>query len=382
MAQPRSLFLAGLTSALLAVVCCLPAAAQEPTPNKSPEDKFNEKYGTYLELLEGYRAYDADKARKLGDFWEKLEPDHGAVYAMIHLTPLALAPLSQMALTDLAIDAYGHKQGWVGSEHMSVAEQWITYTLAMTSRDPNAPQRRFARNWYLAAICLHFSRGDGPRVKKFIDRALELFPADSDILLAAGSYEDLEYNRDRREHPRRHARTQEDVVELQQEVVRAMRYYREAIRLDANNAEARIRLAFLIHNAMPSHYDEAMTLLKEATAQADKPPLSNLAALYGGLVEEHAGHLDEASRRYRNAVAICPRAQTARLALSHVQLDQDLRQSAQNTLRPMTGPLPQQDNVCEPDPWRLYDFGQAWRFDDQIRLMRRQVREPAEGSRP
>jgi tetratricopeptide (TPR) repeat protein len=229
-------------------------------------------------------------------------------------------------------------------------------------------------------IWLWFGRGDGPFAKKAIDHARVLFPEDPEVLLSSATFEDMQYNRHRRERP--HRVPQETRVVVQTGVVRALHDYRESIRLDPKGVEARIRLAYLLHIIDPSHVEEPLTLLQEARALEEKPPLSYLAALFTGLIEEHAGHLDEAARWYRNAIALCPRAQTARLALSHVQLDQDQRQSAQNTLRPLTGGLPTQDNICEPDPWRIYDFGQAWRFDDQIGLMRRQVREPVEESRP
>ena len=119
-----------------------------------------------------------------------------------------------------------------------------------------------------------------------------------------------------------------------------------------------------------------MGLLKEARAIDSKPPLGYLAALFAGSIEEARQHPDAASSWYRKAIDDCPRAQTARFALSHLQLDQqgDM-QGAQDTLGPLVAGPPVTADGCEPDPWRVYDFGQFWRLHEHLEQMRTMVRE-------
>ena len=52
---------------------------------------------------------------------------------------------------------------------------------------------------------------------------------------------------------------------------------------------------------------------------------------------------------------------------------------AQNTLRPLIGGPPATLDACEPDPWRLYDYGQGWRLPGQLARMREMVRETLPG---
>jgi hypothetical protein len=365
-------------------------APYPPIASKTPRDVYDDHYGTYLRLLEGYRRYDEAQIKQLGEFWESMEyNDHVAIGVLVRMAPVEIGPLSQMALTDLALAAFGARRLGVGTNHLTIAEQWIIIDLEKIPHGEAAyeRQRRFARNWYLAMIWYRMARAELGEVSVLLEHARARFPDDPDVLLASGSFEEFAFIQLRREHPDwlpkvntslRH----EGLLDNSMSAIRATGYYRDAIRLDSKAAEARIRLAYLLHSMDSSHHDEEMTLLKEARTLEPKPPLSYLAALFAGLIEERVSHLDAAAGWYRSAVADCPRAQTARLGLSHIQLDQSHQQSAQNSLRPLFGGPPPRDNVCEPDPWREYDFGQTWRLADQIILMRKDVREPAEGSRP
>jgi tetratricopeptide (TPR) repeat protein len=350
-------------------------------------------YERFRWLLDGYRTWDDRRMRELGDLLIDKELRHrDFIDGLIRGTPLQLAPLAQMALSDLAIDALSRDDKNIANGHLQTAQRWIDANLQRPGDEPLMQrQRTFAHDWYHAVIWLRQARSEDPETESLLDKAREKFPDDPEVFLSSGTHEEINLT-----HRRREKRNSAHAVmrpgepsydnalglsRFRQREERAIGYFRTAIRLDPNNAEARIRLAHLLVWIQSLRFDEELTLLREAHILEPKPPLSYLAALFAGDVEEQLKHFDNAATWYRTAVATCPRAQTARLALSHVQLVQGPGMvGAQNALRPLLGGPPAEDRVCEPDPWRMYDMGQAWRLDDLIQTMRRYVREPVEGS--
>jgi tetratricopeptide (TPR) repeat protein len=363
---------------------------------RPPDAWAQQELYIYLRLLEGYRAYDESVARALGDFWEKLELDGpSATDRLFKQVPIELGPISQMALTDLAFGAFLRDKKLVADTHLALAQRWIDFDLMKTLADrvQHERQLRFARDWYHAVIWLRFAHAEVRHAAEILRVAREKFPDDPEVLLSSGTFEAMELTRLRVEsgRPRKSAPSPlgirpplEDVPRgFQERASVAMKYLNRAIQLDPNAAEARIRLAYLFDTDWSHQFEEAAKLLDEAHAIDPKPPLSYLAALFAGDVEERREQPDAAAGWYRKAIADCPRAQTARLALSHLQLRlKEGFQGAQNTLRPLVGGPPPEDGVCEPDPWRTYEFGQSWRLTELVVRMRRYVREPVEGSQP
>jgi tetratricopeptide (TPR) repeat protein len=344
---------------------------------------------SYSQLLDGYRRYDDAVARELGVFWVHLETENEkAIAPLMAGTPREQWPLSIMALTDLALAALECGDKEIGNRHLSVAQRWVDQ-IPVRSAGPSTPLTRFARKWYLAAIWLRFARAEPEEASRLLERAQVLFPNDADVLLSSGTFEAMELTRRRIERGSAKPVGRGQVTghnyalrapELQ--LIKATHFFQDAIKIDPNNAEARIRLAWLRFVSESLDYTGALTLLKEARALAPKPPLSYLAALFSGRIEEQLKHVDAADVWYRTAIADCPLAQTARIGLSHIQLDKNEAVASRNTLRPLIKSARRDDYVCEPDPWRIYEFGQAWRLTDWIAVMRKDVREPLEGSQP
>ncbi len=363
-------------------------------------------YKTYVRLLEGYRNSDETPTRELEAFWTRLEEQipvaTGPLFCSV---PIELTPLSQMALTDFALAAFTHGDRMAAERHLLLVERWIDARwVPVFNSVAFERERQFARDWYRTIAWTRFARGEIASAMALLQRGREKFPDDPELALSSGTAAELVLAAMRlqggqaklfaapgpssiRSGPRSafdsDFRISLDPVEPNVLESRAVNSFHDAIRLDPNGgAEARIRLAYFLHSSRSPKLDEERQLLNDAHAIAKKPPLSYLSALFAGLVAEALKHPDNAATWYRTAIADCPLAQTARLALSHLQLSQNLL-SAQNSLRPlMIDQRPPVDNVCEPDPWRNYAFGQAWRLPDQLVAIRKQAREPVEGSQP
>ena len=381
MAHRRSLFHHWRSVIAILLIVATPLRAQ----TQKPEEAFALPIPTYLQLLDGYRRYDSEATRDLRVFWERFERVHEKVLSLfIQMVPREVWPISVMALTDLGFDASARGDKKLGDRHLRIAGRWVDQILEVNP-SPSMPMNRFARKWYLAVIWQRFVRFERSDAEELLERARELFPNDPEVLLSSGSLEEMELTFTRLlRGPRtgREVTSNFGVFAPEMQMIKASGYFREAIRLDPGNAEARIRLAWLRTVSQTMDFSGGLTLLKEARALAPKPPLSYLAALFSGRIEEELKHLDAAASWYRTAIAECPLAQTARLGLSHVQLDQDEIVSSRNTLRPLIHSSRTLDYACEPDPWNMYEFGQAWRRTDWIAAMRKEVREPMEGSQP
>jgi hypothetical protein len=384
-----------LSLVIVAASFCVPpaAAAQRPKGNagngqvvKSLAEITAREYSELESLLERYRARDERVMADLAHFWTTLYVRYDDdIPRLIRRVPVSLGPLAQMALTDLALDAFHTGDTGIANRHLQVVEQFLDWMFTLDTRaDAHARQVRFANDWYRLISDLRFARVELEKLEVVLARARARFPIDPDILVNSGTYEEFELGRlyAVRRQAQSGGKQVRMPIDLTARELRANDYYREAIKADPQHAEARIRLAYLLMRMeRDSHHDEALTLLKDARAIETKPPLGYLAALFAGMLEERREQFDAAALWYRTAIADCPRAQTARLSLSHLQLDHDDNMHvAQNTLRPLIGGPPPQDNACEPDPWRIYPFGQAWRFDDLLEQMRKWVREPVEKS--
>jgi tetratricopeptide (TPR) repeat protein len=381
------------------------AEAQPPIRTQPMIHIESDVVDAYVRLLERYRvSADADTKdpsaplfADLRAFWSSIYGTYDAhlehSMAIVRITPDDLVPLAAMAVTDLGIALLNHHDVEIGDHYVIIAGLFVDRLMASveavraakkppTERDLD--RERFAREWHHLMIWLRMARSEQDQARRALNRARSRFPDDAELPLSEGSLEELEAQRLRLERSgngRSPSPLSKATIELNKHILTAISSYRQAIARDPNAAEARIRLAFLLTTQGGHAREEARTLLKEAQALTTKPQLTYLAALFAGNVDEQRGDEAAASLSYRTAIATCPRAQTARLALSHLQLHaSDDERAAHSTLRPLIGGPPAVDWVCEPDPWRMYDLGQAWRLPELVPMLRKQVKEAAKSA--
>lgn len=233
--------------------------------------------------------------------------------------------------------------------------------------------RDFARRWYVAVVALALAEVRWDDALAWAREGLRGFPDSAELFLVEGAVEetvgalamlrlpDTVFSPIQRE-------THENLGALRNargRLEKARRSLRSAVAADPSLAEARLRLgrvAWRLGDAV-----EARAALLEVLSREPKPETAFLAHLFIGRLDEDAGRLDDAGRSYEAALALDPRAQSARLALSHVRLRQGspgvARREVEESVR-AAGRRPQ------PDPFWLYPWGPSLAAWDRLEALR------------
>jgi len=114
---------------------------------------------------------------------------------------------------------------------------------------------------------------------------------------------------------------------------------------------------------------DALDHARQAIRDAHEPGVAYLAHMLAGRALEKLEDFDGATGEYRLAIDALPGAQSATTTLAALLFSRDQPGEA-SALVERSLALHARDD----DPWRLYDYGEYWRYRDLIGQLRREWR--------
>lgn len=216
--------------------------------------------------------------------------------------------------------------------------------------------------WYRAVSAFLFREGRLAELPDHLEKARELFPADPFPLVDSAllhqmysspaiqaALQDLRATNSAA--PKSRWRVATPVDARMRELTQAEKFLRDALVRAPDNAEARIRLGQTIGEL--GRHEEAAAELRAVPRSKLTRKLAYLAELFLAREEHRLGRRREAERHYENAAALYPKAQSPRLALSHLARESGNRAAASGHLQSVTR-HPPGVNVDDTDPWWFY----------------------------
>jgi tetratricopeptide (TPR) repeat protein len=254
-----------------------------------------------------------------------------------------------MLHTDCARRARGG--GWPSGLHEAAA-----WSIArVLEADPE--QKAFARRWYETFAELALADFRFAHALAWVERGLKDFPDSAEMLLVMGAIEEIQA-------------TEPERADARPYLEAARRTLRAAVAADPRLAEAELRLGRVAYRLGAT--DEARAALVQALERSGGGRTAFLAHLFAGRIDEDAGRLQAAAASYAAAVAIDPRCQSGRLALSHVRLrlgdEAAARRDVEDSLE-SAGGRPR-------DPLWLYPWGPSVGVLERLEALRREASEP------
>jgi tetratricopeptide (TPR) repeat protein len=185
-----------------------------------------------------------------------------------------------------------------------------------------------------------------------LERARQIFPADAAMLL------DSAYLHEILASPQIQAAVESldpsrgftpRVDSRRIELGRAERLFRQALAVEPDNADARVRLGRVVGQL--GRHREAVAELRKAIGAGLAGESLYYAELFLGREEESLGNRTAARESYEKASKLYPRAQSPRLALSQLDWQSGDRAAALRALESMSNLPPHE---LEGDPWWTY----------------------------
>jgi hypothetical protein len=302
--------------------------------------------------------------------------------AMLHADIEILAPLEQRPPADPdrpgpASSALfmndGQQFGLVARvSHWNMGRRLLDLVRPLDSRkslktlpDPGADET--VRRWYVASSAFMIRTRRIELVH--VNRALELFPNDPEVLFFNASVHEI-FAGVRMQSALRSMKRQQRVVTFDvdpegPELWHAEELYGRALKGNPAFTEASIRLGRVL--GLRGRHDEAVEQLKQGLT-AVEPVLQYYANLFLGGEFEALGNGEEARRSYERAAALAPTAQSPLIGLSRVADSAGDRAAAREAIRRVLT-LPSSD-FARPDPWWVYELAQGRHVDRLLAELR------------
>lgn len=255
----------------------------------------------------------------------------------------------------------------VGVQGGAVHWDFARTLLGRVTPDPSRDD--VVRLWYRATAAYLEAHYVFSEAVPHLRRARQLFPADADILFDSGCLHET-FAAPRVQSVIRSAvvptSVTTDAVSPQDHLREAERLFRQAVRINPELIQARVRLGRVI--GLQGRHDEAAGELRRAIAAIPDALLMYYAEMFLGDEEQALGHRDAAGKCYEHAAALFRSAQSPRLALSQLARRHGDRSGALAAIQPVFALSPHQ--ATRADPWWEYDVVPFRNADDLLTAWR------------
>jgi hypothetical protein len=244
----------------------------------------------------------------------------------------------------------GHHEGYA-----VVPRHWAFARRLLDTVHPDPASDDFVRVWYRATTAFLLHRSHWGEAERQLQHERQRLTPNARAHLDSGSvFEGYA-------HPRVQsivtASTDRgmryDVQSVAYNLQQAHMHFSQAVALDPQLVEARVRLARV--RTLLGNADAAVPELRAASSAATDPPVRYYAALFLGDAEQALGRYDAAKAAYEHAAALYPASQAPHLGLSLLAREGGDREQAQAALRKFLD-VPAQRRSGS-DPWWIYFMG-------------------------
>jgi tetratricopeptide (TPR) repeat protein len=362
-------------SSWVAVAGILLAFSRPATPSFSQSGSAPDRFEQWLAAVDAHKPGDPGMGAVGVSTWTGLELEAVVAEAKRYARSLAKTDMeraNQILLRGAALHgdiamlipedtvrksptqrtAYIVRDGrWLGIRYISV--HWQLGRSLLDGVNPDPATNPEVKTWYqeIAAHLLQM-RQFAAAVDHFA-RARQMFPSDPDMLFSSGVLHERFGSTALQaavESVAESKRESASVSSARGELVRAERFFRDALAYRPAHLEARVRHGRVLDDLQ--RHDEAAEELRVAIADGASGWLLYLAELFLGRAEEARGDHAASRAAFLRASALYPNAQSPRLALSQIARRTGDRAAAQRELQ-FIAALPDDERRRE-DPWWLY----------------------------
>jgi tetratricopeptide (TPR) repeat protein len=245
-----------------------------------------------------------------------------------------------------------------GVVHWDLARMLLDQVAPIPSNDT------FVRQWYRATAAYLSGEGFFGEAKPHFVRASKLFPSDANLLFSHGCMQAAMAApgvQDFVQATRLPGGLRIDIQSAGEHLGNAGDLFERALAIDPQLVEARVRLARVI--AERGRHQEALKMLRQAAPLATDPVVAYFAQMFMGDAARALSDVEAAKTAYQHAADLFPRAQTPRLALSHLERRAGNTAAALAALEPLF--TLSDDLPSRRDPWWDYHRGEG-RYTDAL----------------
>lgn len=240
---------------------------------------------------------------------------------------------------------------WQGIRYLSM--HWGLARSLLDSVSPAPSQYPPVLAWYRDTSAELLRLRSHAEAGAHLSRARQIFPSDAVVLFYSGVLHEryassmLQAGAESLADADRGSST---LGSSRAELIRAERYFRDALTQDATRIEARVRHGAVLEGL--GRHDDAIAELRRAIDSGASGATLYFARLFLGHALESTRQLEAARAEFESAASLFPRSQTPRLALSYLARRRGDRDTAQRELQSIAK-LPQSELGRE-DPWWTY----------------------------